>query len=94
MNKESSIERRLIKEVEKLGGKCYKWVSPGVAGVPDRIVLLPGAIIVFVELKAEGEKPRPLQELRAKQLRNLGFRVECLDSVQAVLNFIEKVMHV
>lgn len=86
--KESSIECRLVKEVEKLGGICWKFVSPGVAGVPDRLVLLPGGQIVFVELKAPGQKARKLQEYRHKQLRKLGFRVEIIDSIEGVKEFI------
>ena len=86
--REQTVENRLVKEVEKLGGICWKFVSPGVAGVPDRLVLLPGGKIVFVELKAPGEKARKLQEYRHKQLRRLGFRVEIIDSIEGVKEFI------
>lgn len=85
---ESSIERRLKVEVERLGGKCLKFVSPGVVGVPDRIVLLSHGRIIFVELKAPGKKLSPIQEYRAKELRKLGFRVECIDSVEKVKEFL------
>lgn len=88
--KESSIEARLVKEVEKLGGLCWKFVSPGVAGVPDRLVLLPKGKIVFVELKAPGKKARALQEYRHKQLRKLGFKVEIIDSIEGVKRFINE----
>mgnify|MGYP001603998362 CR=1 FL=1 len=54
--RESGIEKRLKKEIEKIGGKALKFVSPGVIGVPDRIVLLPHGKIIFVELKAPGKK--------------------------------------
>jgi len=87
---ESRIEKRLKKEVERLGGKCLKFVSPGVVGVPDRIVLIFGKII-FVELKAPGKKLRAIQKYRAKELKNLGFRVECIDSIEKVMNFINEV---
>lgn len=89
--KESSIERRLKKEVEKRGGKALKFVSPGMRGVPDRIVLLPGARTIFVELKAPGEKPEPLQVKRAAELRELGFKVYCLDSIEAINRFVSEV---
>ena len=52
--KESAVERRLVSGVKARGGLCWKFVSPGMSGVPDRIVLLPGARIVFVELKRPG----------------------------------------
>lgn len=84
---ESTIERYLKRYVEKLGGRCWKFVSPGTDGVPDRIVLL-GGHVVFVELKQEGVKPRPLQLKRHQQLRALGFDVYALDSFRAVDLFI------
>ncbi|MEG0835298.1 MAG: hypothetical protein RR413_07605 [Christensenellaceae bacterium] len=74
---EKNIENYLTKQVEKLGGKAKKWVCPGWDGAPDRIVLLPGSRIVFVELKRPGEKPRKLQTKRAEELRALGFKVCC-----------------
>lgn len=69
----------LTENTKRNGGLCLKWVSPGFAGVPDRIVLFPGARIGFVEVKVPGEKPRPLQESRHKLLRSLGFKVYVLD---------------
>lgn len=89
---ESRIEKRLKKEIELIGGKALKFVSPGTAGVPDRIVLLPEGRIVFVELKAPGEKPKALQKLRKKQFEELGFRVEIIDSIEGVEKFISEVM--
>lgn len=84
---ESAIEKYLKRYVEKLGGLCWKFVSPGTDGVPDRIVLLNGRVI-FVELKRPGETPRPLQLKRHRQLRALGFEVAVLDSIPAVDLFI------
>jgi len=71
--REKEIEAKLKKEVEKVGGLALKFISPGVAGVPDRIVLLPYKVIAFVELKAPGEQLRPLQLKRKKQLEKIGF---------------------
>lgn len=88
---ESRIEKRLKNEIEKIGGKALKFVSPGMSGVPDRIVLLPQGRIVFVELKAPGKKLRPIQEYRAKELKSLGFRVECIDSIEKAMKFVEEV---
>jgi hypothetical protein len=87
---ESVIEKRLKKEIEKIGGKALKFISPGMSGVPDRIILLPHGRIVFVELKAPGKKRRKLQEYRAKELQNLGFRVECIDSIEGVNRFVKE----
>lgn len=70
--REKAIEAYLRGEVKKLGGKAYKFVSPGNAGVPDRLVLLPEGITVFVELKAPGKKSTKLQLKKQKELTGLG----------------------
>jgi len=88
---ESQIEARLRKEVEKRGGKAKKFTSPGWRGVPDRIVLLPGGRILFVELKAPDKKLEPLQVKRAQELQSLGFSVYRLDSMAAVKAFLVEV---
>jgi len=88
---ENRIEKRLKKEVEKIGGKALKFVSPGVSGVPDRIVLLPHGKMIFVELKAPGKKLSVIQEYRAKQYRALGFDVRCIDSTELIMKLIEEV---
>lgn len=78
--RESLIEKHLVAEVKRAGGHAYKFVSPGRRGVPDRIVLLPGGRIVFVECKAPGQKPRSEQLREHERLRALGFNVVVLDS--------------
>lgn len=77
--KEKTIEQKLVKAVKAMGGIAPKFVSPGFDGMPDRLVLLPTGIIAFVEVKRDGEKPRPLQESRHGLLRRLGFEVYILD---------------
>ena len=81
---ESKVEKYLKKQVEKIGGKAYKWNPTGVIGVPDRMVLLPGGKVIFVELKAPGKKLRKIQEFRAYELRKLGFQVECIDTIEKI----------
>ena len=78
---EKAIERKLVQAVKAQGGICPKFVSPGTGGMPDRIVLLPGGHIGFVEVKAPGKKPRPLQLARHSLLRELGYRVYVLDDI-------------
>ena len=73
--REKAIEHKLVKAVKAEGGMCPKLVSPGTDGMPDRMVLLPEAHIGFVEVKAPGEKPRPLQVSRHAQPGQLGFTV-------------------
>lgn len=85
---ESKIEKKLTELVRKCGGQSLKFVSPGNAGVPDRIVLMPHGRLHFVELKAPGEKPRPLQVAVYEEFRALGFEVEVIDSLEGVQTFI------
>jgi hypothetical protein len=77
---EKDIERQLVVMVKRAGGIAPKFVSPGFDGVPDRIVLMPGGRIGFVEVKAPGKKPRKLQIRRHVLLRHLGFPVFVLDN--------------
>lgn len=81
--KEQQIEAALKAGIEAMGGLCWKLVCPGVAGVPDRICLM-GSRVVFVEVKAPGEKPRPIQTRRIQQLRDQGFEVVVLDSLGGI----------
>lgn len=78
--RESTIEAYLRDRVKEIGGKAYKFVSPGNNGVPDRLVCLPGGRVVFVELKAPGKKPTALQVLQHNTLTELGFDVKVIDS--------------
>lgn len=89
MAREKIIEQKLVHAVKAMGGIAPKFVSPGYDGMPDRLVLLPGARVAFVEVKAMGCKPRPIQEARHELLRRLGFRVCVLDDgaqIQHLLN--------
>ena len=90
--RERDIEGKLAKAVRQLGGMCPKLVCPGFDGMPDRLVLLPGGSIAFVEVKAPGRKPRPLQEKRHKQLRELGFPVYVLDDPEQIPEIMNEVV--
>ena len=81
---EKYIEKKLVAAVKDMGGIALKFLSPGVDGVPDRIVLLPMGRMAFVECKATGKKMRPLQVKRKRQLEALGFLVYCIDSVEKI----------
>lgn len=82
--REKVIEQQLVEAVKNAGGMCPKFVSPGFDGMPDRIVLLPGSKVAFVEVKSPGKKPRPLQLKRHDQLRSLGFQVYVLDKADQI----------
>lgn len=85
---EQKIERRLKKEIELIGGKALKFVSPGMSGVPDRIVLLPGGKIIFVELKAPDKNLSPIQLFRKKEFDMLGFKIWKIDSYKDIKDLI------
>lgn len=82
--RERDVERALVRAVQNRGGICPKWVSPGLDGVPDRIVMLPGGRIGFVELKAPGERPRALQIARMRQIGRLGYKCCVCDRVELI----------
>ncbi len=85
---EKTIERHLRREVKKLGGIAYKFVSPGNAGVPDRIILLPGGTVKFIELKKPGGKTSPIQDLQIGKMRKLKADVRIIDSLEGVDSLI------
>ena len=88
---EKQIEQALVREVKKRGGICPKLISPGFSGVPDRLALLPGGKMAFVEVKAPGENPRPLQMARHRLLRRLGFKVYVLDDESQIGGIIDEI---
>lgn len=89
--REKTVEEKLVKAVKSMGGICPKWVAPGFDGMPDRIVLLPDGRMAFVEVKAPGERPRPLQVSRHELLRSLGYRVYVLDSPEQIGGMIDEI---
>ena len=89
--REKQVEQKLVRAVKSRDGICPKLVSPGMDGMPDRMVLLPGARIAFVEVKAPGMKPRPLQVRRHEQLQALGFRVFVLDDPKQIPGMIREI---
>lgn len=95
---ESYYENKLKDSIKKLGNgvRCLKFESPGFTGVPDRIILLPGAKVVFVELKQPGKKERKRQEYVHGLLRKLGFEVfasvNSLEKIEAVTRRCKEVL--
>lgn len=85
---ERTIEAKLKNAVETSGGLCWKLVCPGTSGVPDRICLM-NSRAVFVELKAPGQKPRPIQVHRMNQLRDQGFQTFVVDSVDGIKGVLD-----
>lgn len=90
--KENTIEGYLRKRVRAAGGKCYKFVSPGHIGAPDRICIFPHGRVYFAETKAPNGKPRPSQLAFHRELAALGVTVRVIDTREKVGEFIEEVM--
>lgn len=89
--REKAIEHHLVMETEKIGGKALKFVSPSFAGMPDRLILLADGKMGFVEVKAPGQKPRPLQLKRHAMLQRLGYQVFVLDSLEEISGVLEAI---
>ena len=89
--REKALEQRFLMKVKNVGGLALKLVSPGFAGVPDRLVLMPDGKVGFVEVKSPGKKPRALQTARITLLRNMGFKVFVLDNEDQIENIIDEI---
>lgn len=88
---EKTLEHKFVTEVKRVGGLALKFVSPGFDGVPDRLVLLPGGRLGFVEVKAPGKRPHPLQLARHRLLKRSGFKVYVLDDERQIGGIIRDI---
>ena len=88
---ERIIEQAIVKAAKARSGLALKFTSPGFAGMPDRLVLLPDGHIGFVEVKAPGKMPRPLQVARHRKLRHLGFHVFVLDDKEQISKTLKQI---
>ncbi len=91
---EKQIEQKLIKAVKAMGGLALKFISPGMYGVPDRLVLLPKGRIAFVEVKAPGKHMRPLQVKQKSKLESLGFQVYIIDDERQIGGILDEIQTV
>lgn len=89
--REKAIEQKFREAVKAVGGVAVKFTSPGFDGMPDRLALLPGGRMAFVEVKTPGKKPRPLQAARHRMLRRLGFKVYVLDNEGQIGGIIDEI---
>lgn len=90
--RERDIEKKLVHEIRRMGGEAYKWTSPGNDGVPDRIVMLPGGKLIFVELKADDGTLRPVQRVQIGRIRKLGQEVHVVRGMDGLEEFLKEVM--
>lgn len=91
IDSEKAIERKLVELVKSNGGICIKLLTNQFIGLPDRMCLFPNGQVVFIELKSTGQKPRKIQVSVHNRLRALGFRVEVIDTLDGVDNFINSI---
>ncbi len=89
--REKTVEQKLVAAVRQMGGIAPKFVSPGLDGVPDRLILLPGGKMGFVECKAPEKQLRPLQVHRKRQLEGLGFLVYCLNRPEDIGKILSEI---
>lgn len=92
IDSEKLVERKLVELVKVNNGMCIKLLCDQLIGLPDRLCLFPGHKIIFVETKTTGQKPRRIQAYMHKKLRALGFRVEVIDSIEGVEQFINNII--
>lgn len=90
---EKELELSFLEAAKRAGGWAPKFTSQGTDGMPDRILLMPRGRMAFVEVKAPGQKPRPLQLAIHRTLRALGFRVYVLDDPEDIPRIIDEVAH-
>lgn len=88
---EKEVEKYLVREVKKIGSVSFKFISPGNAGVPDRIVILPMGKVVFVELKTDKGKLSKLQTAQIRKISELGAEVKVLYGIEGVRKFINEI---
>lgn len=91
--REKEIEHYLVMETRRAGGMALKFVSPSFSGMPDRLVLLGDGKMGFVEVKAPGQKPRPLQLRRHAMLRRLGYQIFVLDAMEDIPAVLKAIAH-
>ena len=89
--KESQIEARLVRGAKAGGGMCMKFISPGLLGAPDRIVLTPAGRVIFVELKTENGRLSSIQKWVIGELEKRGAEVRVLKGPEAVKDFLKEV---
>lgn len=89
--REREIEEYLRLGVKRLRGIAFKFTSPGNAGVPDRLVVMPGNRIYFVELKRPGGKTSQLQKMQINRLKDLSCKVFVIDSKEGVDKFLDDI---
>lgn len=90
---EKDVEQALVRQVRKAGGIAPKLTSPNNAGMPDRLIILPQGKVCFIEVKAPGKKPRPLQVRQMERLTNLGCMVRVIDHPNQIEPLLKEIQN-
>lgn len=90
--KESQIEAKLVRMVRDRGGLCYKFVSPGNPGVPDRLIITPAGRTVYVELKTETGRLASIQKWQLREMQKRGADVRVVKGMDQARALVEEVM--
>lgn len=93
IDSEKLVERKLVELVKINNGMCIKLLCDQLMGLPDRLCLFPNHKMAFVETKTTGQKPRRIQAYMHNKLRALGFRVEVIDTIKGVEQFIDSIIY-
>ena len=88
---ERDVEKALVRAIKNAGGIAPKLTSPGTAGMPDRLIILPKGKVCFVELKAPGQKPRPIQVRQMARLTQLGCMVHVIDHPHQLQDLLDEI---
>lgn len=91
IDSEKAVERKLVELVKAKKGMCIKLLCDQLTGLPDRLCLFPSGVVIFVEVKTTGQKPRRIQTFIHNKLRALGFRVEVIDTIEAVTKLLDNI---
>lgn len=86
---EKVIEKKLVDYVKSKGGHTRKWSSPSNTGVPDRIIVMPGGAVGFLELKRQGNVPTKKQHHEMALLKQMGAQVDWCDNLFDACAFVD-----
>ena len=89
---EKLLEKKLVKGIKERKGFCLKFIPTYANGFPDRIIIMPGNRVYFVELKTTGKHLGPLQVVWCERLLRMGcvwFLIDDEDKLKSFLNYVK-----
>ena len=89
MAAESNIEKKAVAHAKSLGMLCFKFTCPSQAGVPDRCFISRTGAVLFLEFKAPGKKPTPIQLRMLEKLRAQGVAAGWTDTLSESMMMLD-----